>query len=104
MAKGGKHRSRSRSPRTAQLSQGGVRQQMSNPLLGKGSSRSSTKHSSESAVAALLLMEVCWGGMSPTFARKIAAACFEDGLRHPDVEQIADIGAHGKLPATSGEI
>ena len=49
-----------------------------------------------SKLASQLLQRWAWGELSAPWVQSLAEAAFDDGLCHPEVEQLAKIGARGK--------
>ena len=63
----------------------------------KREQKEEAQHSSKLASELLALWS--WGGMSAPLVQKLAAAAHSDGLMHPEIVKISNIGAAGKFPA-----
>ena len=61
----------------------------------------SSQDTPPSKLASLLVEQWAWGKMSAPMVQQLAEAAVNDGLVHPDVQKLSNIGSQGKHPGNS---
>ena len=62
------------------------------------SKASSSHETQESELVNFLIQEWSWGNLSTPVIQRIASAAVKDGLTHPDLQKIANLGTSGLYP------
>ena len=81
------------------LERGGARRRLS--LLQSTAAASTDATPARSRLAEVLLRMFAWGLLTATVVQWIARAAVDDGLRHPDLERLANIGTNCEFAGNS---
>ena len=85
---------------TSMMDSGGWKQRLERRQR-HAAARSSEQPLPPSHLAELLMEQWAWGEMSAPMVQGLAEAAMKDGLAHPEVQKLAQIGTQGKHPANT---